>query len=328
MAGLYQRFTDWLQRSPVAIGVSVFASILVVGTVLEEFDRIKSLLNGLIFAGLKVDWDHRTTSLSDWLALLLMGVVALIILLSIFLIRALVVSLRPTDALRRRNKVAIKTLRKMMAAASQIRNQLFPPAALPVKRLRLCEGTYLIHKNFDMEVKTRYEVLASDKHVHFVQCDIGVENEADEAEFLDYIGFRVKDGKNQFIPYLPSRDDPRYKGVMIYFLPEIDPAETKPRTLMVTYLWPGGFKRLSVSGQEEFIWDLRSKDNIPSATYQFFLENGTGKVLHCQVTGSTQGTQNLEDGKIHPDKGWDGWQYTIENAPPGEYRLMIRLREP
>lgn len=335
----------WLRQNPWAIILTVLGFIWLILEKADKLETIRSLLGRAVTVGLDIDWNRKQVSLRPWLAFILFLLVVGIVLLAIFLVRAYLVSVedareqgrrsdvaldelrvrseRAEAALRERTEIIERTLKKTMAAAAQIREQLFGSSP-PSKKMMHSEGTYLIFKNFDMEVTRHYKVLASTKPLHFMEIEVLVEDAADPMEFLDTIRFRVHDENGNLMAYLPSRNDVHHKSVIVYFLPEIDPAETKPREVIVTYAWPGGFKKLGTTGVEDYIWTFGSAANLPSAAYRFFLEEGTGKTLDCHITGSPTGTLNKAQRK--DQESWNGWEYTLTNASAGRYKVTLELR--
>jgi hypothetical protein len=315
---------DLLRKSPFWIFVAIVVALLAIGENWEKFETLRGLMTRGVVAGLEIEWEQQNIELSVWFGLLLLVMIGATVAVPFFMLRAKYVS----GVVERRSRVAAKTLQKMMAAASQIRDQQFPSSAAPTKKLVLCEATYLIHKNFDLDARIRYELHATKKPLHFVECDAWVEDVADEMEFFDDIRFKITDGKNDPMPYLPSTNDQHYKAAMVYFLPEIEAAEASPRTLILSYFWPGGFKKLGTTGLEEYTWHLASTADIPRAVYGFFLEPGTEKALTCQITGSTGGNQSRNENAVNIGNGWKGCEYKLENAPPGEYKLTLKLGKP
>ncbi len=335
----------WLRQNPWAIILAVLGFIWLILEKADKLETIRSWLGSAVKRGLEIDWTQKQVSLRPWFAFVLFVLVVGIVLLAIFLARAYLVSVHDSkkqkhhsdaalEELRKRSELAEaelknrsavieRTLKKMMGAAAQIREQLFGSSP-PSKKMMHSEGTYLIFKNFDMAVTRNYKVLASTKPLHFMEIEVLVEDEADPVEFLDAIRFKVHDGNGNLMPYLPSRNDVHHKSVIVYFLPEIDPSETKPREVVVTYAWPGGFKKLGRTGVEDYVWTFGSAANLPSAVYRFFLEEGTGKVMDCRITGSPIGV--LSKAQRKDQESWKGWEYRLTDASAGRYKVTLELK--
>ena len=220
------------------------------GTALRAVDAFNLALDRVVRAGVQIDWQHQTLATETWFFILLLLLLFVLVVVGVFFVRAQFFLLRqarlelnrPDSELRRALDLATKTLREMMAAASRIRQQIFPSAKQPVKTLVSMENAYLIYKNFDATVKRVYVIKASELPLHFWEVEMRVESAADPVDYLDEIGFKVRDETEHALAYLPSLNDKRYKKAVIYFLPQIEPGEN-PRRIVVTYKWPGMFKQ-------------------------------------------------------------------------------------
>ncbi len=225
-----------------------------------------------------------------------------------------------------RGVTASKTLHGMMLAAHRIRQQLVPASQLSIKVLRSIKNTYVIHKNFDTEVRREYEIAASDKPLHFWEIKIGVESAADPVEYPDDIDFKVWDEGGREVRYLPIMNDLRRKKLVLFFLPQIEPAEETPRKIVMTYRWPGMVKQIN-DRHEMVSWIIESKEPVQLAEFYFFLEPGTGRLLSCEVGGPRlEGDAPQEI--AHPEKKWPGWVYRLQNVPNDEYSVILKLRNP
>ncbi len=334
-----EKIEGWLERHPFLVFLGVVSFFLAVGTALRSIDRLNTAFDEFIQRGLNIGWPQRTVSTKTWFFVTFLLISIFFVYLGLLVLRAQMLLRkarrelqRPESELRRdlaqrqeREQVASKTLREMMAAASRIREQLFPAARRPVKVLISIENTYLVYKNFDCAVSRVYEIKAADVPVHFWEIEQRVESAADPVDYLDDIDFKVR--PQNAVAYLPSYNDLRCKKVVIYFLPQIEPSETNPRKILVSYRWPGMFKQLERDGQEAYSWKLESKYNIPRVRLVVYLEPGTGLNLHMEPEGSAGGKHLIEDCK-HPERGWAGKVCTITDAPPGEYKLRLRVKKP
>jgi hypothetical protein len=121
-----------------------------------------------------------------------------------------------------------------------------------------------------------------------------VESAAPIVDFLDDINFKVQDEAGRRLTYLPSMNSGRHKKVVVYFLPQIDPSETKPRKIVVNYRWPKMFAQLDKEGDEQFTWKLNSNKNITDAVFELYLEAGTGRILQCDFAGIRTPGDELE----------------------------------
>lgn len=222
-------------------------------------------------------------------------------------------------------KKASKMLGGMMAATARIRNQL-APAGTPIKSFEYVRITYYIHADLSADVIRAYGIRAPKEPLHFWTTGTRPTSHADPAEYLKDIAFEVKDEKGQDLPYLPIRNDPRAKDVVIYFLPKIEPGEAATRHVEMTFSWPRYLKQMEVDGYEDFAYTLESVDVIPTLEFSYFLEPGTAKNLVGEVMTPRQNgdTLDLAASTTYAGKKWTGFSYKVKNGPAGTFRYHLR----
>jgi len=65
-------------------------------------------------------------------------------------------------------------------------------------------------------------VAAKDRDIHFMEKIISAEDEADPVEFPDEIDLKIESKTpGRDVRYLISKNEPRSKGVVVFFLPRI-----------------------------------------------------------------------------------------------------------
>lgn len=224
-----------------------------------------------------------------------------------------------------RQTKAFKTLQGMMRAASHIRDRTFPLATGPLKTFHSIKIVYKIHKDFTAELHREYDISASDQPVHFWTTGNRATAYATPVEYLDDINFNVHGNNEGEIVYLPVENDPLSKQIVIYFLPRIEPGQT--RKVVITYTWPGLLRQLDQLGEERFNFTYESKETIEHIEIHFYLESGTGKKLFCEISGPPHANTRLVENK-HPELNWSGFIYTVEKSAAGttHYELTVRLR--
>jgi NADH:ubiquinone oxidoreductase subunit K len=226
-----------------------------------------------------------------------------------------------------RTTIAFKTLQGMMWAANRLRHQHFPSSAKVKKCVRSVKAIFRIHKNFDTDVEQHWCIRAGEEAVNFWTVTVRSTSEADGAEYLDDINFKVKDASDNGVVYLPTENDPRTKKVVLYFLPQIEPGKEE-RQITMTYSWPGLFNQLKNRSSEEFSWTTDSLSAIEKIEFLFYLEEKTGFFLQVENIGPEYGKvvpQPISDGDQ-----WKGFSYVLENVPAGkcEVGLLLRLKRP
>jgi hypothetical protein len=219
-----------------------------------------------------------------------------------------------------------------MLAASRIRDQVTPPDKAVVKSFDYVRVSYFIERDLTAAVIREYGIRTSDQPLHFWTTGNSATSFADEVEYLDDMDFKVKDHSGREVVYLPTKNDPRSKEVVLYFLPRVESSESEARKIEITYKWPSLLRQLRELGYEDFTFALESKQGIPELQFRFLLESGTGENLEGEVTGPHYANEVLENNfKTQQDgKNWAGFVYGIKGCPPGlgKYKVTARLKKP
>lgn len=289
-----------------------------------------------------VDWviGHVTVqegvaSVDKWgKGLLASGVLMLVALLIVAIVSSSALyKTRRATAGAEKIPILIKTFRRTTEAADLISKKLFPGAALPVKLVLACKQVYTIYEGGDCHYSEELTVAAKAKDTHFMEKIIDVEPEADPAEYPDEIDLKVKSktpGKE--VQYLISKNEPRSKSFVIFFLPRIQAGEADKRELKISYYWKGHMKRLVLLGSEPFNMRVKSVEPVPSIEYQFWMKPSQRKLV-CVHVGEPldEGKETLEE-RPADERGMTGWVYTARDVPPGHTtrlrleRRIVRLR--
>jgi len=306
----------WFEQHPLRMILSILGSVLVLGAFLKSLDAIHQHLDSFVQLGLQIDWANKTVATSYGLFSILLLVPILLVIFSCLYVHAL---------LTRSGKPQKKILDGMMRAVKRIGEQLLPEEHKHIKSFVNVKNIYFINKNFDGEVYREYEIRATKGSLHFWEITSGVEAEADSVSGPDDIDFKIRDDSSRGVSYLPTVISPKKLAALAFFLPRIEPEEETPRKIIVTYKWPGMFKRLRDRKYEPYSWVLESVELIKSAEFHFYLEQGDGQILEGEVAGPRFGVVNHN--AIHPEKQWRGITYSFENAPGNTYKLDLRLKK-
>lgn len=313
------RLKEWAQRRPVELVFSLITAAFFVAEASDKLTTLKSLFADFLGAGLNVNWKSGQLEVKWWL----FGGFFLLVLLTVFFFLLYVRSLGDTE---RRGRKGLEALEAMIGAADQIRRQFLPNAGAPIHSFLAIRNSYFIYRNFDAAVVREYEVAASGQPLHFYEWTLGVEDYADAADYLADVDFRVQDGSGTNMAYLATKNAARKKAVAVYFLPQIEPGQS--RQVMITYRWPRMLRGLALTQNhhELFTWKVESSAKVPEVKLEIFLEDGAGR-LSCEKKGSLEGSQTLDrcDYKDAQGKTWAGWRYLIKNAPNAQYALDIKL---
>jgi hypothetical protein len=315
-----------LEKHPWSVVTAVLAGVLALGSALRSFATLRDQIDRLVVWGLNIDWVGQSVTTKFFFFLLLLGLPVLVLIFLLLHIRSIITQPLEVEQARKTSRI----LSGMMRASNRIGAQLLPEGHKKIKSLVKVKCSYLIYKDFTCEVRREYEIKATGGLLHFWEIVSGVEPEADKVDYPEDINFEVQDesGDGHGVRYLVTKNIPTEQVVLAFFLPRIDPAETKPRKIVVTYTWPGMFKKLKQTLHERYEWNLESQQQIKSAEFFFYLEGGTGYNLEIETpAGSPDGTQVVSDVK-HPDKKWVGKFYQILEAPEGKYAVDLRLQKP
>jgi hypothetical protein len=214
-------------------------------------------------------------------------------------------------------------LNEIMGSVRQIRDQ---GKQTKIKAWDQITIRYLINKDLSGS-QTKTSVIKSiDLPVHYWESINSVEDEADPADSLAAINFRVIDisspANNSNIVYLPTENGKRSKKACLFFLPPIQPGEN--RKFESSFQWKGMFKRLKTTSEDvEFSTDTR--EILPDYRFEIYLEEGSGKRLDCQITGDRYASEKLA-ASSYSVNGWKGtgYVYTVTNIPAGSLRFVLR----
>jgi hypothetical protein len=218
--------------------------------------------------------------------------------------------------------VLTKTFERTVQAADRIAKQLFPGAATATKKVVSCKQVYTLYKNGDCHASETLVVAAHEKDVHFFEKNIGVEPEADPADFPDEIDLKVTSRTaNREVAYLISRNEGRLKNVMVFFLPRIQDVVDDELEVKKTFFLNRFFNLLITHGEEPFETTIKTVVAIPRVEYEFWVAPDAG-YLTCQNVGQMIDETDAERETLieiaDPDtRGMRGWKYTAINFPIG-----------
>jgi hypothetical protein len=323
----------FLRRNPATIAVSILGLLLVVADKIDKLDYVGKALEPVVQAAVHPTAD-RPFHLAIWFALSEYLVIGLALLGIALWVRSKMGLEDPAQTLglqetQKHIESLEHALQTAMASTSRIKNQLMPTKLKPKRQLLTIENTYVIRKNFDTEVTRRFQMKAAQAPIHFWECIIQVSDaECEAVKYLEAIDFKVVDENRSSaktdVVYLPLRNDPFSKEVLVYFLPQIDPAEAAPRTVAVTYKWPGMSNELKAKRRDEWGWIVESETPVQDVVFRFLTEDLGGK-LEMRISGSQDGMQSIVDAGKNP-AGLNQMEYRIKDAPSGRYSVELLLK--
>jgi hypothetical protein len=201
---------------------------------------------------------------------------------------------------------------------------LYPLAEHPPFAFEQVSWSFRIDADGETRVEALYLIRAYERPLHFLRLKVGAEPDAPGVDFLDSLDFKVRDKGGDRVAYLVRRNDSHRKEVSIFFLPQISPQEP-PRSIAITYTWPGMFRRLLTQGDEEFSLTLDSRTQVAEVEYSFIFHPKLHRTytLDCRRESAEIQEERLE-AKVE-DSGWKGWTYRVKNAPAEGFTYQLRL---
>lgn len=179
----------------------------------------------------------------------------------------------------------------------------------------------------DAEITERHTIFAVESAVHFWKSAIVADAEASGVSFLWQLDLDIKDitttGQYETI-YVAAADQPLRKELCVFFLPEIEPGES--RTIERTYYWPG-FLTHFIDGKEVEFWGnykTAQTDGKCNLNIKADFHRDIGEVK-CENHGMPVPGDQLKD---YPGRGKSGvqWAYHAPSVVLSKfkYRLMFQ----
>jgi hypothetical protein len=225
-----------------------------------------------------------------------------------------------------------KTFHRTQQAADKIWNRLFLGQSRPLKKVIKLRQVWTIYENGDCNFAETLTLTTKDKDIHFMWKGVDAEQLAEPAEFPDDIDLKIEAGGKGEVAYLISKNEPRSKHFIMFFLPFVSAGGQDERELTISYYWKGLWRGLLVKGEEPFEYRENSADPIPEVEYQFWIKPKMGS-LNCTNTGVNLGkdVHGRDIEHLEPSKnlmGMSGWIYSARDLPGNHTtRLLLELRK-
>lgn len=303
------------ERSTVGIFLWLLAgTVSVIGIVGKILDLDKPIALWLSHA-LTTDQATKAPALKLWFVpfiFLALFVVVALILMIIWTVKSKYVQTGDQIAL---NEI-MGSVRKIRDQAAQTKRKAWESVTF----------VYLINKDFSGSLTLISVIKSVDLPVHFWESVTAAEDDADSANSLAAINYRVRDlsSTQSNIVYLPSENAKRSKSACLFFLPPIQPGES--RKFEISYQWPGLFRKLK-NDSEEFEFTSSTRDVLSVYRLELYLQEGTRGALDCEISGDQHTTQTLTEAK-HEANGWrgHGYVYEVKDIPAGELSLVLKAK--
>ena len=216
-----------------------------------------------------------------------------------------------------------KSLDEMMGSVRQIIAQ--GKQDDPIKTWISVHDVYLIGKDFSGTFTRTAIVKTVGQRLHFFEHRIETAVNADAAESLAAIRYKVRDLGNQKnnIVYLPSENEPFRKKACLFFLPPVEQGET--RKFEISYEWPGMFNRLKTKA-DDIGFIAKTLEIMSVFRTEVYLHDDAPGKLKCTITGKRYDNQSLE-GKEYSVNGWRGagFVYETKEVPAGDLDFTLKI---
>lgn len=313
-------------RSRGAVAVWSVLGFLGLATIIRNVLSWNGWFNAIFLGAVVTNLKTSQVTVKGWIFWVFALLVSFAVAAGALLVRSEINLRSALKARDERKTTAFKTMQGMMWAATRLRHQHYQTTARVKKSVRSVTASFRIHENFNTDVEQHWSIYATHELVNFWSVTMRATSEANPAEYLDDINFKVTDESDNGVVYLPTENDARAKQVMIYFLPQIEPGK-EDRKIAFSYSWPGMFNQLRNKGSEEFNWSTESVEPIEKIEFLFYLRKGSGEVLKLENIGPEYGKPEIQS--ISDGDEWSGFSYILSNLPAGktEIGLLLRLRK-
>jgi hypothetical protein len=183
---------------------------------------------------------------------------------------------------------------------------------------------YHVDKKYGVKCESKIGLIA--KHdMHFWKYLVGAEPEGDGQEFLSDISFSADETSGKASAFLPLKDNPHGKEIVIFFLPYIKQGEKCE--MNVVWSWPRCMGQLRDKGEEEYCWTCDSVDGdcVGELRMEYLFDKKLGDI-QCRNVGISPPGAQLQRSERPSEIVWT---LSVPQAPLGKgnaYRLIFERR--
>jgi len=216
---------------------------------------------------------------------------------------------REVEQLQEKSKTNMRILRT-------IHNQLYYEST-PRLDFNSLRGTYHVNKNGDLTAHKFISVRAEQKEGHFWTFYASGDDNSERLNNIEDLCFQVTaSDKDTDLLSIATIDEELKKQFVIYFLPLLQPGETRSFTLY--YEWPGSFLKLLEAGTANFDWTNRAATTGKVGDFyaEWIFDEALGPV-ECHNTGSRPPGLRLHKASDALPSKWvlEGEQISLGNVP-------------
>ena len=217
------------------------------------------------------------------------------------------------------------TFKETMKTAGLIVEKISSTPMRTLKSVLDFHQTYTLYDNGDCYISETSLITSKEHDLHLMMKSIEPESVADPAHFPSDINLRIESGTpGKEVAYLISRNEPRDKRFVIFFLPAMQRGGNDQRETTVSFYWEGYLKKLVTEGEEEISYSVKSLDPVPTVEYVFWAKPKSGQLTCSNIGGYL--TEEPEFEKLE-DKatGMKGIAFRAKNVP-GDYTVKLLLK--
>lgn len=217
------------------------------------------------------------------------------------------------------------TFRETMKTAGLIVEKISSTPMKTLKSVLDFHQTYTLYDDGDCYVTETSSLTAKDHDLHMMMKSVEPEPVADPAYFPSDIDLHIESGTpGKDVAYLISKNEPRDKRFVIFFLPALAHGGADQRKVSVSFYWKGYLKKLVTEKEEEISYSVKSIDPIPTVEYVFWAKPRLGKLI-CTNIGGYLPEEPVFEALEDKAKGMRGIAFRAKNVP-GDYIVKLLLK--
>jgi len=204
-------------------------------------------------------------------------------------------------------------IEKDMRVLRTIHKQIYRDSA-PRLNYASVKGLYHVNAEGDLKVRKEITLKANDKEGHFWTFYANGTEFSKRLESGEELDFSVSalDPDTDLL-HITTIDEELRKEFAVYFLPSLQPGETRSFTL--SYIWPQSFRKLLETGLDTYDWHNRAPTTgmVGDFSAEWTFDEALG-IIDCQNTGSKPPGLKLFQ---TPDQRMSHWIFEGEQVEMG-----------
>ena len=318
-------FANLLESNGVALVFALVILVVGLASPLRNMETWVKYLGKAVQAGVVVNAASGKVEPRSWFSLVLFVLCLSWLIWAIAFIQAEGRRRNAKMAGSERKTTGLKTLDGMMRAAALIRNQMVPPSTTTLRTFHSIKIEVNIDKDWMTKVSRENVISCVGGVMHYWVLNLQGSSCSKPMDYLDDINFKIhNESIDSRVVYLPTKNDPLSKQVVLYFLPQMQPGDP-PRTVKWSYSWPEYNGELRDEGREEMWFRVQSANPVDLFELEIYIEDLADKTLTCEESGYHYAESSITE-KTYPGKAGKGYVYVVRNAPAGQNRFAISVK--